>query len=279
MPIVRKTGLRKYGGTRKRRRPASVATRAKWQKPTARNQRSQILGNARMIRRMRSLMPTPVWSDFQYRQKVLGIISNDGDPTFSQSAYPLVDFATWVPVLRVSSESLDAVATKILRMNINFRYNLKNSDWAQITLYIVTPRRDAANRDPVAVPLQAGQDFIGNSDLLNSRLNSSIWAVHWARNVTLTSSTFLGQPATVQGDTFAGNPMTTYKKGNVTIKPKFRIRAPIGTKWSDMQPQQLAYHSRYYLLAFISSNNTSAIAEGTQVEVDMDMLATTLNSA
>lgn len=280
MVIVQKTALRKYGGTRKRRRPTSVATRAKYQKPTARNQRAQILGNARMIKRIRTILPTPVLCDWQYKLNIPVEASTDGQPTFIQRAYSLMDFGnTWGPVLRISTTVNNEVATKILRMNINFRYNLNNSDWAQMTCYIVTLRKDSANRDPLTIPLQSGEDFVGNNDLFNARLNPAIWKVHWARNITLTSNTFLGATATVQGDTFAGNPRTTYAKGNVTIKPSFRIRAPAGDFWRNMVPNQLPYYQRYYLLTFLTANNTAAIADGTQAAVDMDMLATTMNTA
>lgn len=280
MAPISKSGLNKYGRTRKRKRSALVRTRAKYQKPSARNQRSQILGNARDIARIRQLLPAPVYCDWQYRLEVQSVISNDGDPTFSQRAFDLMDFSnTWAPVLRISTTVNNEVATKILRMNFNMRYNLVQSDWAQMTIFVVTLRKDAANRDPVNNPLQSGGDFVVNNDFFNPRLNPAIYKVHYARNITMSSSTFLGAQANVQGNVFAGNPNTTYKKGQFTIKPKFTIRAPAQDFWRNMVPSQLPYYQRYYLLTFITANNSAAIAAGQQANLEMDMLCTTYNTS
>lgn len=181
MPGVKKSGLGKYGQSRKRRRSASVRTRAKWQKPTAKNQKSQILGNAAAISRLRSLLPPPVYCDWQYTLTVPAVISNDGAPTFVQTAWDLMDFAnTWDPVLRIATTVNNEVSTRILRMNFNMRYNLLDSDWAQMTVFVVTLRRDAANRNPVDNPLQSVEDFITNVDLQNPRLNPARYKVHYS---------------------------------------------------------------------------------------------------
>lgn len=280
MPVTRYNALRKYGRTRFRRRRASVATRAKYQKPTANNQRKQILGNARMITRIKRLMPQPVYCDWQYKLQVLGEATPDGDPTFSQKAFTLVDFSnTWNPVLRISTTVNNEVATKIIRMNFNMRYSLVGSDWAQMTIFVVTLRKDAANRDPTVVPLQSGADFVANTDLFNVRLNSAIYKVHYSRNVTLSSSTFLGGAATVQNNTFAGNPNTTIKRGNFVIKPRLHIRAPAQDFWRNMVPNQLPYYQRLFLLTFITQNNNTQLAAGSQCKINMDMLCTTVNTA
>jgi len=279
MPVTRYNGLRKYGRTRFRKRRASVATRAKYQKPTAANQRKQIMGNARMISRVRRLLPQPVFTDWIYRKRIFGAISTDGAAVFQQEATCLVDFSTWNPVLRVSDEVTTEVATHVLRFNINFRYSLVGSSWAQITAYIVTLRKDAASRDPTTPPLQSGSDFVANADLMNARLNSAIYKVHWARNISITNGGWLTDPAVVGDSTFVGNPMTTFRKGNCTIKCNMKIRAPAISSWKNMVPSQISPAQRYYLLTFITSNNTTPIGANKQVRIDMDMLTTCKNTA
>lgn len=280
MVAVRKSSLSKYAGSRKRRRSTSVRTRVRLEAPTAKNQKRQIAGNAANIAKIVRQLPPPVYCDFQYKLKIPGVISPDGDPSFSQKAFSLVDFNnTWAPVLRIATSTNSDVATKILRMQFQMQYNLLGSDWAQMTIFVVTLRKDAANRDPTATPLQSGADFVVNDDLQLPRLNPAIYKVHYTRNITMSSSTYQLGAATVQGNTFAGNPMTTTKRGRFTIKPNMKIRAPAQNFWRQMVPNQLPYYQRYFLLTFITQNNPPNLAQGGQCVMEMDMVATTYNTA
>lgn len=274
------SGLKKSGGARKRRRSTSVSTRAKWQKPTARNQRSQILGNARMISKIRRLLPPVVYCDWQYKQEILGEISPDGLPTLAIQSYVLTDFSKWQDVLRISPTVADAVATHIVRFNIDMRYSLVNSDWAQMSVFIVTMRKDHANRDPTVSALQSGSDFILADNQFNPTLNSAVFKVHFCRHITMTKNAWLTPPVQ-QGSqpAFSGDPMTTFRKGNINMKPNIRVRAPAIESWKALPYAQLPYYQRYFLLTFINSNNAAAPAVGTQARIDMNFMATTRNSA
>lgn len=255
-------------------------TKVRYQAPTAKNQKRQISHNAKDIVRLRKLLPPVVYTDWQYKEEILGAISDDGLPTLAIQSYVLVDFSKWANVLRISSSVADAVATQIIRFNLNMRYTLVNSDWAQITVFIVTMRKDHANRDPTVSPLQSGEDFITGENLLNPRLNPGIFKCHFVRNVTLTKNALFTPPfQTGQTPAFSGDPMTTFKRGNVNIKPNIRVRAPGINEWKNLPYGQLPYYQRYFMLTFINSNNTAAIASGTQARVDFDMLATCRNSA
>lgn len=242
--------------------------------------RSLIKDNARMIRHLARNMPSKVYCDWQYKEEILAIISEDSLPTTAIQSYVLTDFSKWQNVLRISSTVADEVATRILRFNINMRYSLVNSDWAQMTIFVVTMRKDHANRDPTVSALQSGSDFITGANLLNPRLNANVFKVHYVRNITLTKNTWLTPPfATPNSPPFAGDPFSTYRKGNVNIRPNIRVRAPAINKWKELPYAQLPYYQRYFLLTFITSNNTAAIAQGTQARIDMDFLSTTLNTA
>ena len=278
MPVTRANGLRKFMPRRKPRRRTSVVTRARYAPKTARANRALIKSNAYTLRRVQRLLPQPVYTDYIYRQRILAITSEDQQPTFAVQCYSLVDFATWNPVMRISQDVVRLVATHIVRMSFNMRYNLIGSNYAQMTIFVATLRKDAASRDPVAQPLQSGADYIVNNDFFNARLNPSIWRIHMTRNVTLTNSGLFLGPAAVQGNIFTGNPQTTYKKGQFTIKPNMRIRAPAQDFWKSMVPAQLPPSQRYYLLTFIASNNAPNLAEGSQASIDMDMWATCKNT-
>lgn len=65
-----------------KRRTTSVITRAKYQKPTAQNQKKQILSNAVAIRALRRIMPTPVRTDWQYTGS---LVADSPDASFSKS--------------------------------------------------------------------------------------------------------------------------------------------------------------------------------------------------
>jgi hypothetical protein len=95
--------------------------KAKWQAPTAKNQKRQIMGNAKDIRRLRSLMPQPVYCDWQYTEQILGGISADGNPVLEIQSYVLTDFSKWGDVLRISPSVSDAVATHIIRFTLDMR--------------------------------------------------------------------------------------------------------------------------------------------------------------
>ena len=254
--------------------------KTRFQAPTARNQKRQILHNAKDIVKLRRLLPQNVFTDWQYKQEILGTIGDDGLPTLAIQSYVLTDFSKWSPVLRISPSVADAVATHIMRFNINMRYTLVNSDWAQISIFIVTMRKDHANRDPTVSPLQSGADFIVGNDLLNPRLNPDIFKCHYVRNITMTKNALFTAPVTTgQNPAFSGDPFSTYRKGNINIKPNIKVRSPAIETWKALPYGQLPYYQRYFLLTFINSQNTAAIAEGTQVRVDMDFMATCRNTA
>jgi len=273
------TGLKRYR-SRSKRRSTSNVKKARYQAPTARNQKRQIIHNAKDIRRLRSLLPPVVFTDYQYKQEVLATISEDGLPTLAIQSYVLTDFSKWSPVLRISPSVQDAVATQIMRFNINMRYSLVNSDYAQISIFICTMRKDHANRDPTVSPLQSGSDFIVGNDLLNARLNPAIFKCHYVRNITLTKNALFTPPIQQNNQpAFASDPFSTYKKGNINIRPNIRVRSPAIETWKALPYGQLPFYQRYFLLTFINSNNSAAIAAGTQARIDMDFMATCKNSA
>ena len=281
MPYARRRtkagALRKFTAKPKRKRVATT-TLVKYQKPNARNQRKQIMRNAADIKRLyASVLSNRVFCDWQYVGQLNGKYSASGYTT-TWGCFPLTRFASWLSVLRKDTNVNESSTTYVQRMNLNFRYALLGSSYAQYNVWIVTPRKDAANRDwPATItagtdPVQF-TDYIEGPEAFNLRLNPALFKVHFASYRTLTETTLFetapSPPLT------AGNPMTTFAKGSANIKCNMSVRNPVSTDpWLEVDYMAQAYYKRYYLLVAIVSLSSS---EGNTCQFDFDQLATTIN--
>lgn len=258
-----------------RKRRSSVVTRAKYQKPTARNQKSQIMGNALAIRSLRKLMPKPIYTDWQYSDTLKAIIP---DASFSETLQVVQLMSPsngagspfWQPVMRQDETVLEASATKVLRMQLNLRYRLAQSEWCQYSVFVVSIRPDAANRVINSAGLNKNEDYIVNSgDDFSVRLNASIFKVHYTRQVSLTKGNWVEPPIVSGGVAFTGNPQTTFAKGQVNMKLNRFIRQPtLGLKWKDMDQSQFGPTQRLFLLAFMVQRSAAANQDGARVNFD-----------
>lgn len=280
MPFMRRSSLTKMSRTFKRRKRTSVAKRVKFQKPSARNQKSQIMGNAYAIASLRRLMPPPVYTDYQFSAGYGPFFQPTPGNYSSILCDKLTDLTTWVPVLRQDQNAIASSTTLIKRMQINLRYDLGQSDWVQATTYIVTLRRDAANRDPSdEATLTEGQDFIVSTQQgQNARLNPAVFKVHYVRNVSLMSNSWR-QPSAVVGDsTFTSNSALTFAKGQVNLKLNMKVRQPVaGANWKTMSIEQLTPSQRVYILTFFKGSTKTA--DDDPPAVFYDCLSTCYNSS
>jgi len=289
MPITRYNGLRKAGRTRRTKRRASVATKAKYQAPTARNQRSQILGNARMIRMIKDQLPKPIFCDWIRRESVVGDPSTDTNPvTFITDGRTLVNFSDWIPVMRQSSIVAAKSSTRIYRLSLSIRYTLQASYWAQVSLFVVTLRKDFTNRDPTGLnPLLVNEDYIANQlgvganpqGSQNIELNSSVFKVVYRRHISMAKGPYGDQPNEVANSAWTSNTQTTFKKGQVNLKLKMNVRNPrSGEPWRDMVQDQLPYYHKYYLITAITQEAAPGTPARLGVVVDTLVHACTVNS-
>lgn len=268
---------RKYVAKSRRKR-AATTTLAKYQKPTARNQRTQIMRNARDIKRLyASVLTNRVFCDWQYVGQVNATFDAAGYTT-TWGCFPLTRFASWNSVLRKDANVLESSTTFVRNMNINMRYALKRSSYAQFNVWIVTNRKYAASRDwPSEIsggadPIQ-GTDYIEGPEAFALRLNSNLFKVHFASYKTLTETTLFEEapspPLT------AGNPSTTWSKGTANIKCNMKVRNPTSTDpWTEHSYMQQPYYKRYFLLVAVVALTPS---DGFNAQFDFDMLATTIN--
>ncbi len=185
--VVRTKPMTKYTAKRKRRRTANT-TRIKYQAPTARNQRKQIMTNASAIRRLYQVaMPARIYCDWQYIGRVNAKIDPSGAYTTSWQAFPLMDIPNWRACLRQDLNVQDSSTTTINRLVVNLGYYLDLSNWCNFNMWIVTPRKDAADRDPTAdiaaglTPVQY-VDYIEGINAYNLRLNPALYKVHFFSN-------------------------------------------------------------------------------------------------
>jgi len=159
---------------------------------------------------------------------------------------------------------------------------MQQSNWAQFTTFVVTLRKDAANRQPNQAGLVEGVDYIySGGQELNVRLNSSVFKCHYCRNVSLTKNTWLEKSATVGQTPFAGNPQTTMAKGQINMDLGIKLRQPTqGLPWKQMAMNQLGPHQRYFLITFITQQ--ADLQPGEELlgaRVDYDSLATCYNAS
>jgi len=276
-----KSALRTYAAKGKRKRTSNV-TKVRFQRPTAKNQQKQILSNARMVSKLyKSVMSKRVFCDWQYARSFTTPAPDPEGFTRSWFALPLTDFSQWAPVMRRDSNVAESSSTFVQRMVINMRYQLKASSYAQYNIWIVTPRKDAAGNDivarlasgdPTQIP-QAGIEYVEGADAFNMRLNPAVYKVHYAAYKTLTETTLF-----LDAQQPAGNPFTTWSKGQATIKCGINVRVPVlNQPWTVLPPMQQAYYKRYIMLACIVHDANPEVTPLNSAEFTFDMLATTIN--
>lgn len=277
----RKANALTKAGTRassKRRRTSNV-TKVRFQAPTARHQRRQIMANAKDIGFLKRMVKNQrVWCDWQRTADFFAQIDNTGSFTTTWGIYPLTDFSSWTPVMRTDATVSRSSTTFVKRLQLNMRYSLNDSDFASFSVFIVTLRPQSATYNPVATLPVISTDYIANTQEYNVRLNPAVFKVHYARQLQLMNNGY-GEPA-ITGDT-SGNPKTTFAKGQVNLQPHLQVRAPFGTPasfWTQLSDQDLPYYQRYYLMIYCNQTNPAGATPQSGARLTYDLLATTINS-
>lgn len=291
MVSTRFNPLKKAGQSRKRRRQTSVGTRAKWIRKTPSANRSLIKQNARVIRQIKANMPPPVRCDWQQLNTLLCVASTDEfASTVTTTGRKLTNFSGWRPVLRESLIVNNKSSTTIYRMNMNIRYTLQASYWAQISFFIVTLRKDSSNRDfDGQQVLVEGQDYIANrvgadavnvqSFQQNARLNPNVFKVHYARHVSMAQGGYLEEPAQIQQNDVVSNSFGTYRKGQVNLKMRMKVRNPVGNlAWGNVTFEQLPYYQKYYIITLVNQACEPNIDATEAVVINCDTMFSTINS-
>lgn len=285
MPLRRGTvsvsTLRKYTAKAKRRRVNNV-TRTRYQAPTARNQKKQILANARTINRLnRAVFGNRIYCDWQDFGQFNSLVDNTGSLTRTWFCAPLTNFPVWNACLRADQNVVASSTTFVQRLQLNIRLTLQQSNYAFFNVWLVSLRKDQNARDTPA-DISAGQNPVQQTDYIESpqgnnlRLNSAIWKVHACKYRTLTETT-LGESAPSPPFT-AGNPDTTWGKMQFNIPCKFKVRRPQnGEPWKNTGYMNLPYYQRYQLLVQVLQQGPATTVQNNGARLDWDLLATTIN--
>lgn len=269
----RSSGLK---GTRRVRRTirkrASVRTRARWQAPTAHNQKRQIQDVAMQVsKNTRFINRHRIYTDWQYSDQVgIGAISP------GWGVVELTNFSNWNAVLRQSESVDNASHTFVQRMQMNLRMTLNDADFCSMNCFIVTLRKDAAGKDPFLIPPIITEEWIQPSTFqgFNIRLNSAYYKVHWSQYATLSKGPFNAAPTALTG---AGNPYSTWRKTQVNLPLKMSVTKPTllggSDSWKTKEFQDLPYNQKYFLFVYILSSGGP-----TRPSVDFDSQFVCLNS-
>lgn len=267
---------RKRATPRKRR--TSTLVKAKYKPRTTTANRSLIKSNAYAIKALRRMIPNPIWTDYQLGGALGPFVSGAPEPYANLTQAQLMSPSQWTACLRQDSNVAESAATRILRMQLNLRYSLGESNWCQITTFVVSIRKDAANRVINEQGLINGQDYIVSpTQSFNARLNPAVFKVHYVRNVSLMSNTWLEPSAQAGNSTFASNSYATFKKGQVNMKLGFNIRQPLGEPWTALNQAQLSPSQRLFLISFFRGQTDGV--DDNPPRVDFDALYTAYNSS
>jgi len=272
MPRTTVNGLRKHTARSKRRRSSTV-TKAKFKPRTVRNNRKLIISNAKAISMLRKMQGPPVYTDYQYNNE-FQIVSSPGVAQTDVFCDTLSSPVLWKQCLRTDDNVLDSSSTYWRNMTINVRVNLGFADYAQWSIFVITPRRDnnAFSFDPA--DFVEPRQYVLGPESMNPVLNSAQFKCHLVKHISLTNNAWKQQIAQFGPDSSptyaAGNPGTTFRKFAINIRCKARLRnpqvsaGPVGSnKWKDMVDDELPYYQRYHILAIVRSETTLNVAMGT----------------
>lgn len=229
------------GVRRTRRRGSSVGTRARYQRPSAYNQRSQIRSLARQTAyNTRLLRSTLVHTDW-YRRSEANITNNN---FLGETLSSMEDLQA------VNRQSVDVFTSQtVVIRNLIFEWSCTHGDVAspaEWTLFICTPRPNNADYTVGNPAITEGIDFAnigdGSAPIINSGQFKVLYMQHF-RTFPLQS-----------GGVSSGNPNTSYRKGKVNLKLNYKIRSPTSSSWKDLTDAELPTHQRLYF--FYRNRNT-----------------------
>lgn len=235
-----RTGRRRF-----RRRRASVSTRARYQRPSARNQQRQIQSLAKLALRNRKMLTASKsytdWFQNFNNNNVTGL-------WFSQELMRMVD---WDAGNRQDADVLVSQNVFLRNMVLEWYANSFTKNQAtQFEVFVVSIRKNASNWTPGAGPagvLTEGIDFtsMGSGNMV--ALNSGVFKVHFAKMFQLFPR---DNPDGQEPDPldFSGNPFTTYRRGKINLSLNFKVRSPAGLSWKNLNMQTLPPNQRLYLL-------------------------------
>ena len=149
---VRKSSLKSYSAKGRRRR-ASSTTKVKFQRPTAGNQKRQILRLSRQVaKNTRFVNNQKIFTDWQW---YAGADTGISRPlaTGTWYAYELTNMARWLPCLRQSDQTNLASKIYAARMQMNLRLDIGDVNQRTcLNVFLVSPRKSSVDAINVTGP-------------------------------------------------------------------------------------------------------------------------------
>lgn len=233
------------GYTRNSRRRTSVSTKARYQRPTARNQQSQIEDLAKIVAyNRRVLRNATAYTDWY-------LSANTTNIGGQWNATPLMEPALWAAGNRQDADVF--VSQNVYIRNMIFEA-LINSDQKNqavtVDLYLLSVRPSAANWVPGVGPtgaLTPGVEYesMGQGNAVS--INSGVFKVLFNKQVRLFPRD--NPEGGASGDLdFSGNAFSTYRKIKADIKLDFKIRSPAQLSWKSLGMSALPPAHRVWLI-------------------------------
>lgn len=240
-------------------RRVSVA-KVKYQKPSARNQKAQILSNKLQLNKLaRTMKRNVIYTDWALTNNY-GLISGEW---FCQ---PLNSPGDWSPMLRTSASMQLSQSSFFESARVYFALYGTGIGTTHANLFIVSPASESADRNPFVSGPAIYKEYIASTDGAQCiTLNRDVFKVHHHKSILLTTvDPGIGIPTTAPVQ-FPGDPRTTYYKWGTGYKAGFKIAAPTGLmdtggvyqaqNWRTVQIEQLPYSRRFYFICLIKTDN------------------------
>lgn len=241
-------------GVRPRRRGrTSVSTRARYQRPSASNQRNQIRSLAKIaLANRRMLTANKVWTDWYDSALV---------PSASSiwSAQELMGPVNWDASNRQDADFLVSQTAYVRNMVVELYMSadLKTAP-TNVEIYIVSLRNSAANWSPGNYPTGVWSEGLEYTSMGSGNavsVNSGIFKVHYAKMLTVSPAEYA--PTTNVAPTPTGNPFATYRRVKANLALNCKLRAPAGLSWKNLRMDSLPPSQRMWLVWRGVSSDTS----------------------
>lgn len=252
--MVRRAAATRYrqgtrNGRARRRRRSSLMSRVRYQRGTARQQKSQIQSIARLsVRANRILNQHKIYQDWELQSGISFAIPG-------WTVTPFMNPIAWNACLRRDLTPL--TQSGCFLRDMQFSYFMANNTKqlpSTISLFLVTLRR----QQTFAGIMSDTEEYITQGEANQPILNSGIFKCHWSRTHQVYPPTQVvsngGTPETVP----SGNPQTQYKKGKTTLSLRYKVRSPSDLSWKQLSQEDFPYYQRLYLLAFFQNEDASS---------------------
>lgn len=252
--MVRRSSATRYrqgtrnGGARRRRR-SSLMSRVRYQRGTARQQKSQIKSIARLsIRANRILNQHKIYQDWELSSGISFAVPG-------WTVEPFMNPIAWNACLRKDLTPLTQSGCFLREMQFSYfmANNTKNLP-STISLFLVTLRR----QQNFAGVMAAGDEYVTQGEANQPIINAGIFKVHWSRTHQIYPP--VQAVADPSGVTLlpSGNPATQYRKGKTTLSLKYKLRSPSDQSWKQLSQEDFPYYQSLYLLAFFQNEDASS---------------------